>query len=247
MPQLTRWLALSCSLATLNCREAPSPAAMAPPGGQLRGSATLGVILSRDASEAGPLQAEGITWDSIIVVISDVELHACEQAASPWRLISEAHAHVPGSPTRLGTPMALELLATPGRAKIIGEAAPPLVELCALTVVLAPADDDVINATDLDEEALVGKTLLARGRDADGQPVALTSQARLTWRVEVERGALALTKRQTQLFALIEVSVSEQMVTGLRGESGELEVDRLVESVVNKMQFFSKNAGDTKR
>lgn len=81
---------------------------------------------------------------------------------SDW-LISPAFAHVPSSATRLGTPFVENLLA-PGQARIIDEIAPPMASYCRLYAIVSPADDDIVNLTDLDTADIVGKTLLLRGR-----------------------------------------------------------------------------------
>jgi hypothetical protein len=170
MRPTTRHLhAALAALALTACREprfyAPDPA----PAG-----VTLGAIHHADAD-----LAPGTPWrvahpdgalelDRFILVTSDVELHACVDAPpeTSWldALVPSAHAHVPDSATRLGTPFVEDLLAPAGKARVIGEIGPPLGLYCALVAIVAPADDDVLNPTEVATEALEGKSLLVSGR-----------------------------------------------------------------------------------
>lgn len=134
----------------------------------------------------GPVRTElddGTTLEirEAYLVVSAVELHACEPGLddyeSPdgpvlndlvpdlWPLVGgTARAHVPDSSTRMGTPFVEDLLAEPGRARIAGELAPPLAAYCRAAAILAPADRDVANTTDVATSAIDGHTLLIRGR-----------------------------------------------------------------------------------
>jgi hypothetical protein len=209
--------------------EAPPPAPGAPaPGSGLAGKATVGVILKRTAE----LDTSAVRWLHVVLVVSDVELHACEQArwAPDW-LVSEAYAHVPGSAMRLGTPMAVELTGEPGRAKIIGEAAPPMTAICALGVVLAPADNDVLNTTELEAEQLEGRTFVARGVRADGTKAAVElTMRRVVW-VPIEPGALVIRPDDPEVFALVQLRVTDALLAGLdtmtESEAEEALVKRL--------------------
>ncbi len=57
-------------------------------------------------------------------------------------LPSEACAHTPGTPTRLGVPSVLALNAAPGTQWSLGSLAPPPETYAGLRVILAPPDDD---------------------------------------------------------------------------------------------------------
>lgn len=63
----------------------------------------------------------------------------------------------------MGTPFVEDLLGKPGKANILGEIAPPPMAYCDLYTVIAPADDDVINLTDVPTEALEGKSAMLAG------------------------------------------------------------------------------------
>ncbi len=143
-----------------------------------------------DLQEGGALEIE-----EAYLVVSAVEMHACEPGVDDydapdgpllndlWPLIGgTAHAHVPDSATRLGTPYVENLLAEPGRASVVGELAPPLAAYCRIVAVLAPADGDVYNTTGLATDEIVGHTLLVRGRhrsgpEADWNAFEITSEA----------------------------------------------------------------------
>jgi len=142
---------------------------------------TLGNIHHVEAQGEGEQAHEGgsITWsfegggqlrlDRFLIVVSDIELHACLPTREKTRgafldlLIPEARAHVPSSATRLGTPYVEDLLGKPGSANILGEVAPPPMRYCELYTVIAPADDDVINLTDVATEELEGKSAMLAG------------------------------------------------------------------------------------
>lgn len=159
----------------------------------------IGVIHDNDgAAPDGPLAVDledgtELRIEQAHLVVSAVEVHACEPGRddyeSPgepllnqlWPLIGgTAHAHVPDSSTRMGTPFVEDLLGEPDRARIVGEIAPPLAAYCRLYAVVAPADADVVNTTGLSTDAIAGHSLLVRGRkrtgpEADWQPFTITS------------------------------------------------------------------------
>lgn len=234
------WIAsVVCGAVVSGC-EAPPPApGAAAPGSGLAGKATVGVILKRTAE----LDASAVRWLNVALVVSDVELHACEQArwAPDW-LVPAAYAHVPGSAMRLGTPMAVELTGEPGRAKIIGEAAPPMASICALGVVLAPADDDIINTTELEAGQLEGRTFVARGVRADGERVSVELKLRRVVRVPVEPGALVIRPEDPEVFALVQVRVTDALLEGL-DTMGEAEAE---EALVRRLEANMTLYGATK-
>ena len=57
-------------------------------------------------------------------------------------LPTDACAHTPGTPTRLGVPSVLALHAAPGTQWVLGSLAPPPATYPGLRVLLAPPDDD---------------------------------------------------------------------------------------------------------
>lgn len=148
-----------------------------------KASLTIGSIHHFDSVEAGePLRTSlddggELKVEEAYLVISAVEVHACEPGVddyespgSPllnflWPVFGgTAHAHVPSSSTRLGTPFVEDLLGKPGRARIVGEISPPLAAYCKVYAIVSPADRDVVNSTRLSTDEIVGKSLLVRGR-----------------------------------------------------------------------------------
>lgn len=159
-----------------------------------RASMSFGYIHELEGIEpGGPVTVTGddgaeIEVQEAYLVVSGIEAHLCEpeQASKGSSLeelfIGTAYAHVPSSATRLGTPFVEDLLAE-GKARIVGEIAPPLGEYCRIFAVVSPADDDVRNLSALDTADIVGKSLLLRGRvrpgpDAEWKPFAASSDAR---------------------------------------------------------------------
>jgi hypothetical protein len=105
-------------------------------------------------------------------------------------------------------PAAANLLDGREAAQVVGELAVPLERFCKAWVVLAPADDDVLNLTSVDDELLVGHSLVAR--DSDSDQIFSTSKTRL---VEVElsdpnaAGPLQLDKAGSGPMLLFDVSL----------------------------------------
>ncbi len=125
--------------------------------------------------------------ERLLFVISALELHRCaptnELAPRPLDLlIPSAHAHVPSSATRFGTPWVEDLLGPPGSARMAGGIAPPPGDYCELHIVLVPADDDAINLTTTPPDEIEDHTVLISGqwRDQDQpfQPFLWTSDLR---------------------------------------------------------------------
>ena len=90
---------------------------------------------------------------------------------------------MPSSAIRLGTLYVEDLLGKPGSANILGEVAPPPMRYCELYTVIAPADDDVINLTDVATEELEGKSAMlavipSSSPRSDGLSVLLEFTAR---------------------------------------------------------------------
>ncbi len=116
---------------------------------------------------------EEIEITEFYLITSAVELHVCEKDYDPtfgkleriqqW-LIPSAYAHVPSSATRLGVPFVENLLAAQNQARIVGSIAPPVHNYCRLYAILSPADDDILNLTQLDNEQIEHKTMRVSGR-----------------------------------------------------------------------------------
>ena len=197
------------------------------------------------------LQIDGaeVEIDDMALVISAIELHRCSVTNTLSRsvlelLIPSAHAHVPSSATRFGTPWVEDLLATPGSARMIGGIAPPPGTYCELHVILAPADDDVINITPVDPEDIEDHTFLARGRwrpnpnspwntftwsDQRRQPVALPM-------IDPRSGAspVELHDPEAQVLFLLDKTLSEDLLQQVRiedsGPSFTAFLDGLIET-----------------
>lgn len=165
-------------ITSASCRE-PSAPPRAMDAQTTQAQVTLGYIHHNDHAPkdtqdaASPAQwtlSDGtrVELERFLWVISDVELHACEpkpKRSARWpSLISTAYAHVPTSSTRHGAPYVEDLLSPPDRARIVGELGPPMGQYCAIYTVIAPADDDVINATATPTEELIGKSYWLKGR-----------------------------------------------------------------------------------
>ncbi len=206
----------------------PSDSAEGAQGGMTAGDADGAHDDAADADSASlwraPLQGGGqLELTTLVWAIGDVELHACETPA-PQRaslhdwLIPSAHAHVPDSATRLGTPFVEDLLGPQGKARIMGELAPPHGRYCALEVIFAPADDDIINMTEADTEALIGNTYLIAGRvrassDAPWQQLNASGPWRHAQRVALPE--LTLSAYSEGEFLLIDKTLSDSLVSHL--------------------------------
>ncbi len=179
---------------------------------------TLGAIHHADADlELGTpwtiTRPDGeLSVDRFILVISDVELHACVEPGTKttWldALVPSAHAHVPDSATRLGTPFVEDLLGPAGKARVIGEIGPPLGRYCALVAIVAPADDDVLNPTEVATEALEGKSLMLSGTwrpNGAAEPTPFTHEAALKGAFSIPLDPpLELTASDRSAFLLVD-------------------------------------------
>ncbi|TXD35376.1 hypothetical protein FRC98_16300 [Lujinxingia vulgaris] len=105
----------------------------------------------------------------LLVVTSAVELHLCAPTNTLGAtlydlLLPTAHAHVPSSATRQGTPYVEDLLGPARATRMVGGIAPPPGDYCEMHVLLTPADDDIINLTGVPTSELDGLTALVDGR-----------------------------------------------------------------------------------
>lgn len=215
---------------TPSTRSTPAPVVVT------QGKVTLGHMHHRPAPRPDaedPLawtDAQGAQWEvtRLYVVVSAVELHLCEptRAALLWdALVPSAHAHVPDAATRLGTPFIEELVGRPGRARIVGEVAPPLADVCEVVVVIAPADADVMNDTELDAEALLGHSLILQGRrrpapDQPWAPFTLSAAVTDAWTARAINpktgdAPLRLRAGSPDAFVLLEKTLGAEDLGGL--------------------------------
>ena len=241
-------LVMVCTMLVMSCKaEHPLDA---PVEGLVQGKISLGVIhhlgdgVTRPDESAGeaPLLLRGeryeVELEQFALVVADVEVHACttltEQAAwtKPWRAIpswlsSTANAHVPESATRLGTPTVEDLLSPPARARILGEVAPPAGSYCKLRVVLAGADEDVVNLSSVDTQRLQGKSAVLRGKlrvlgEGEGawQSFDVSSTRASIWEIAPGPEPIVLTKKSPGAFVLFDKQISGDLadVLGARFE-----------------------------
>ena len=241
----------------------PSPPEPAP-----LGELTLGTILAGEEVPQGEprvvrVQLEGggeVEVRSLYVVLAAVELHACWGAAQGassaagrwgWVGVGEARGHVPSSGTRLGVPLVLDVLGPVGRARIGGEVRPPMLAAgyCEAVAVLAPADEDAMNPTGLPPEAILGKSLVARGRwrprpEAAWREVELSSSARRLARVPLGDDRLRFERPGQGRLLLLEVDSGPALIEGLRpGEVEGGEGDRVLEAVAAGDQALPQPGG----
>lgn len=205
-----------------------------------RGKVTLGTIKHGASPEAHALEFDDteIVVDSVLVVVSDVELHSCkskERERARFSLISEAHAHVPDSATRLGTPFVEDLLGAIGRASIVSEIAPPLGDYCSLWVIIAPADDDILNPTSVSARDLVGQSVIISGRQrTQGDDVwqKFTRTSSLKRAFEVPIAPIKLSREKDSAFVLIDKTLDQQWWEDL--DPSELVLEHGAEYVLSR-------------
>lgn len=172
---------------------------------------------------------------------------------SDW-LIPPAFAHVPSSATRLGTPFVEDLLA-PGQARVIDEIAPPMASYCSLYAIVSPADDDIVNLTDLNTAEMVGKTMLLRGRyrsggggdaqEADWQDFESVSKARDIIQVDAidpQSGTspLKLDSANASRMLLLDKRISPDLFDDLTLEdfNGPTAANRVLERLEKRFKIY---------
>lgn len=190
-------LALWCALALVQSIGCSAPREDAPQYIP-QGRATIGVIRTKAESGAWTLdlpKGQSLRVEHMIWTIADVEVHAClppTPRASLSLGISSAWAHVPDSATRLGTPAFEDLLGAASKANIIGEVAPPYGEYCEVWVIIAPADEDTFNNTELEADELIGSSFLLKGalrasKRAAWEPITLRSTVPFAFKVDMSK------------------------------------------------------------
>ncbi|RAL25007.1 hypothetical protein DL240_01995 [Lujinxingia litoralis] len=122
-----------------------------------------------DNVRIGGPQGQEAELSRLLVVTSAVEFHLCAptNTLGAWlyeQAIPTAAAHVPSSANRLGTPYVEDLLGPARATRMVGGVAPPVGDYCEMHVLLTPADDDIINLTDVPTSELEGHTALIEGR-----------------------------------------------------------------------------------
>lgn len=128
-----------------------------------------------------------------------VEIFACTTARRWLALgVREAHAHVVGSPTLLGTPLVASLLAEDGARTSIGELHPPPGSYCRIKQSILAADADAPGSPT--DGAMLGRSLLVEGTfGAPGEaprPFRLTSTASFDVETTVDPLALSVEGRR---------------------------------------------------
>jgi len=224
------------------CQQPP-----APPTGPLSAEITLGYTHRGDeeVGEDGWWEAEHpegeLELDRWLLVISDVEVHACVPERTGWfngfTLVPNAWAHVPSSATRLGTPFVEDLLAEDGRARILDEIAPPLMGYCALWVIVAPADDDVVNLTETTTEEVQGSTVVMSGRwrassEEPWRTFAWSAIARGAYRVDAP---IEVTASKASAFVLLDIERAATTFARIPLEELERGGDAVAQRIVDAM------------
>lgn len=110
------------------------------------------------------------TVSALTITISEMELTPCASpSAMLWRwALPEAHAHVDSTPTLVGSPVVIDLVA--GATFRVGTFTPPDGRFCAIEVRSTPADADAFGVS----EPSLGTTLRLVATHA-GQPVVQTT------------------------------------------------------------------------
>ncbi|MCA9602948.1 MAG: hypothetical protein KC417_13025 [Myxococcales bacterium] len=148
---------------------------------------------------SGSVRASGMAGASFsraMVTVGAVELVRCPAAAWRERLVRElfpiAMAHSPTTPTRIGEPFLLDLLATDGAPRRWATMAPPLDDYCALRLSIEPADPDTPGLPD--DGSLTWRSAVFEGHaDVDGDERAFVAVATESAEIELplDRGMLA--------------------------------------------------------
>lgn len=126
------------------------------------------------------VNGERVTFSALHVALGGAELVPCAADALLHRtgelLVPVARAHSETTPTRLGTPLVVDVLDAEARALPWGTLRPPPRRYCALRVSALPADEDAQYAPG--DGAMLGRTLRGAGvRAAGDEALELSSTA----------------------------------------------------------------------
>lgn len=137
----------------------------------------IDVVATAQVRASEPIMLEVMTGELVEVkeakiVLSAVEFLTCDEYERPnlpgfslrRLLLGEAHAHGPTTPTRIGTPHAIDLL-DGAHSLQIGQFQPPPGEYCALRLHFGQGDDDVLGLADPAE--LEGTSLRIRAHGVE--------------------------------------------------------------------------------
>jgi hypothetical protein len=150
---------------------------------------TVTMAVAPSAASDGSLrlqtdQGYTVTLDRAYLNLGAVEIHGCEKTGADalrrWFGPKLAFAHTLSSPTRIGEPVVLSLLADDATPTDIGTLLPPPGDYCVTHVEFQPADGDARGLpSDID---IVGATLDVAGAwsnaDHSGQEFALRTSSR---------------------------------------------------------------------
>lgn len=137
--------------------------------------------------------------------LGSVEIFACPTTRwLDFARLREAHAHVVGSPTLLGTPLVESLLAEDGARTKMGELHPPPGSYCRIKQTVLAADADAPGSPP--DGAMLGKSLLLEGTYApageEPRPFRLMSTASFDVETMVDAVALAVDGRRSATIVL---------------------------------------------
>lgn len=187
-----------------------------------------------------------LTISQWAIVLSAVEVHLCEEAAWQRFFIGTANAHVSNSITRLGTPVAEDLLRGTGGAKIVGEIGPPLGTFCRAYAVFTPADDDVLNFTAFSDTDLLGHTAIVRGEfvppGVDPIPIDWVWDGNEVRTIDLD--SVSLTAPTDSFLLLVDKKVDATLLDGLsveRVRSGEA-IDDLMKALFSRVSLYRSGA-----
>ncbi|WP_394832135.1 hypothetical protein LVJ94_37020 [Pendulispora rubella] len=161
-----------------------------------------------------------VTLQDAYLATGSVEIVPCASAANRFELrdlfsVREAHAHVEGSPTKLGTPVIESLLAAGGTRVHVGTMAPPPNSYCQVRYGVRAADGDAVGLPS--DVSMVGKSIYLRGTHAraGGQPVAFEASSGSALEVTASLGPTMLSGSGTQSAVLVVHKVADTWFDGI--------------------------------
>jgi hypothetical protein len=151
---------------------------------------------------------EGVVLERAYVAVTAIELVRCADEAA-WTTrrgtwwgvgVGVAHAHGTGSPTRLGVPVVLDLLAGGDVRHEVGVLAAPPGRYCGVAITVGPADGDALGLAAA--PAMQGKSTLLAGAAGDGRLDGACTTT-VTASVELEPFEVSAERRQATLDLVI--------------------------------------------